>query len=264
MTGGDGINNTINLTGESLTSPIKFTDLTPGSKYTCSATLAYKDFSVTDECEFTTSVPSVSLLEAFDITQDSAKISYNINDYIDGAKYELVYTDGDTTETVILSADASEVNLTNLIAITEYTCNVKILYQGREWTSGELKFETNVPNLSGTWTCIEKHWQSTTNTYRETTSTITLYPDGTVTYSKGSLEPVSCSWQYSKNGRLSINIMDLANQNYNHGIIWSFKTKTPRDPQLFEGTFYNWNWNQVSGYHQSDSIPCSLTRQQEE
>lgn len=155
------------------------------------------------------------------------------------------------------------VQLSGLEPATQYKCFAYTVYNGaRHYCPTPIVFETNLPDVSGTWNCTQKNWNSWNQTYTETTYTITLHEDGTVTHtsSMSSLDPISSSWSYGKGGVLNISIMDIATQTQNHGLNWEFKTTTPKDPKEFEGSVYGWNFNNVIGYKQGDSSSCRLYR----
>lgn len=215
---------------------------------------------------FRTSAPACSINEFSDKTEHSIKVHCSFSNIPEGASCGVyVWEDkGSQIPYTGSSSDGSQIiNVSGLNAATTYFCQSFVNANGVLFLSDQIEtFETDLPDVSGTWKCTQKNWNSWNQTYTETTYTITLHDDGTVTHtsSMSSIDPISSSWSYDKSGVLNISIMDIATQTQNHGINWEFKTETPKDPKAFDGSVYNWNFNNIIGYKQGDSMSCKLTR----
>jgi len=203
--------------------------------------------------------------DCIDRTESSAIVNCSFSKLPKGAVCGVQYSsDGENYvfQTCANNENVQSITLSGLEPMTSYTYYACVQFAGEPYSGEPMSFTTLPPDISGTWNCTQKTWQSWNQTYVETTYTITLHEDGTVTHtsSMSSLDPISSSWSYSKSGVLSISIMDIATQTQNHGINWEFQTTTPKDPKEFEGSVYGWNFNNVIGYKQGDSSSCKLTR----
>lgn len=206
---------------------------------------------------------SASTGEASDITNSSAIVECTYSGVPSGAVCGVEYSVEDKVyrQTVESGDGTKKITLSNLEPITTYTYTAYVEYAGETYYApGAKSFTTDIPDITGTWNCVQKNWDRISQTYRDETYTITLKADGSVSSTKGSIDPVSSGWTYSAAGVLKISIMDMATQTYNHGYEWSFKTDTPKKPELFEGSMYGWNYNSVIGYKQGDSSSCTLVR----
>lgn len=215
---------------------------------------------------FRTSSPAGSIEEISDKTEHSVNIHCLFSNIPDGASCGVYVWEENGSQMPYAgtsSTGSQVINVSGLDAATLYYCQAYVNANGVLFLSDQIEsFETEQPDVSGTWNCTQKNWNSWNQTYTETTYTITLHEDGTVTHtsSMSSLDPISSSWSYGKGGVLNISIMDIATQTQNHGLNWEFKTTTPKDPKEFEGSVYGWNFNDVIGYRQGDSSSCKLYR----
>lgn len=147
-----------------------------------------------------------------------------------------------------------------LLPMTEYTVFTAISLNGTEIISKEsISFTTDIPDITGIWNCQQENWNHLTQQTSYETYSITLHPDKTVSCSKYT-DIVSGRWAYSKDGKLTISIMDMATQTFNSGFDWTFKANDIKNPTKFTGSVTGWNFNNVIGYVSGDGHPCELTR----
>lgn len=125
-------------------------------------------------------------------------------------------------------------------------------------TYGAIKsFTTLPPDISGQWTCIEKHYDNAGNPKYRTYS-ITLNDDGTVTIP--TEDYLSASWSYSSSGNLSIHALSYAIGDNNGGFDIYCTADDPKDPKEFKGRRTPWNFNSVVGSVTGDSYGITLTK----
>lgn len=212
---------------------------------------------------FMTSSPSAVIDKISDITEKSVNVHCSFSNVPEGATCG-VYIWKENGSQIPYSGSSINVqtiiSVSGLEAATLYYCQAYVNANGVLFLSDKIEsFETDLPDVSGTWTCTQRNYNKFTDSYSEESYTITLNADGSVSSSKYS-NILSGSWSYGKNGKLSISIMDLATQSANHGVNWSFAADNIKDPHTFTGSVYGWNWNSVVGYVQGDGSSCTLSR----
>lgn len=125
-------------------------------------------------------------------------------------------------------------------------------------------FDDDLPDLSGTWTCTETHYNSSGEP-SYTSYQITLYEDGTVdcpTYPVISEGLPPGTWSLYHNGDVNISINQLHQYtNYWHdsGVKWNGHIDNMDNPTTIIGYRFNWNYNYV-GYFEGDHIEMMLTQ----
>ncbi len=125
-------------------------------------------------------------------------------------------------------------------------------------TYGDIEsFTTSPPDISGTWTCTETHYDRLGNPVYET-YTITLEDDGTVSLSNND-NVLSSSYGISSSGKVTVRIMDLATQTVNSGMDWIGQVDDMSNPQKITGTVSRWNYNQ-NGFFGGDGYYFEMTR----
>ncbi len=212
---------------------------------------------------FMTSSPSSVIDKISDITEKSVNVHCSFSDVPEGAtcgvyiwkenSSKIPYTGSSTNGQTVISVSGLE-------AATLYYCQAYVNANGVLFLSDKIEsFETDLPDVSGTWTCTQQNYDKFTDSYSEESYTITLNANGSVSSSKYS-DILSGSWSYGKDGKLTISIMDFATQSFNHGINWSFTADNIKNPHTFTGGVYGWNWNSVVGYVQGDGSSCTLSR----
>lgn len=118
-------------------------------------------------------------------------------------------------------------------------------------------FTTDVPDISGTWNCVETHYRPSGNPRYET-YTVTLNKDGSVDWSQND-NIVSSSYTVSLSGEVSIHIMDFATQTANSGVDWRGQIDDMQHPQKITGYTHRWNFNQIGAFN-GDSYYFEMTR----
>lgn len=137
--------------------------------------------------------------DASSITENSAivKCSYYDVEGVSGVECGVyISSDNDTKKIVVSSIDGEQdINISGLCPATTYNYWAFVNVNG-EYINGQVKsFTTDLPDVTGTWTCKEKHGEN------YTTYTVTLHKDGTVTTSSSSLENYKYkSWSQSTKG----------------------------------------------------------------
>lgn len=222
------------------------------------------EISEIEYVSFSAPAAKITTGDVSDITYNSATVELVFENMYEGqvcgvelisskskTPYELGYVKGATTYT-----------FTDLDEKTEYTCRAYVETDGQK-TYGNIKMfttlEKTIPDISGTWYCVQENWSSIMQQVSYETYTIILNKDGSVETSKAN-NVVSSSWSLNSNGRLTISIDTIATQTFNSGTNWTFTADNPDNPTSFTGYGYSWNFNSVSGYHQGDSLKCELSR----
>ena len=159
----------------------------------------------------------------------------------------------DTGETMELPTNSSdgerEIHISGLTPVTTYTYNAYIKKNNTIIKEGKKKyFATTLPDISGTWTCIEK----------DDSYSITLNSDGSASCSLYQ-EMVKGSWSLDNNGTLTVDLMLIATTDHNHGRVWKGTVDNMKNPGKITGHSYNWNFNHI-GYFKGDAISMIMTR----
>lgn len=233
--------------------------LKPGTDYTYRAFVQtkYKKY-YGEEMNFTTKTPSCSTGDVVSKTDKSAIVKCTYNN-TEGFECGVIVSNETDTFKVSTSniVGEREINISGLQPATSYTYWAFVEVDGfRE--NGEVKsFTTDLPDISGTWTCIEHHVRSNGSTY-DTSYSLTLDSDGKVQYSESS-ELYSSSWSISKDGGVRIKIMDIYNYYTSSGKDWVGNVDDVKNPRKITGGTYRWNVNQI-GYYEGDTISFEMTR----
>lgn len=122
---------------------------------------------------------------------------------------------------------------------------------------GKVKsFTTLPPDISGTWNCTETHYRPSGTVYY-TSYTLTLNRDGTVNHSE--FDEVTSSWQLGEDGRVVINICDIATTNLASGTDWIGQVDNIKSPTTITGYTSSWHANQIGSF-QGDGYEFIMTR----
>lgn len=150
-----------------------------------------------------------------------------------------------------------KISASGLTAYTSYSCNAYVQYDGNTDYVGYKGFRTAFPDISGTWTCKETHYDYAGNV-SYTTYTIDLNSDGTATINKPGFNYINATW--SGGPSISIQANTIATQNLSQGFVWNGNVNNPQNPTKYSGGYtYMWNYNNI-GYFQGDGTPIELTR----
>ena len=207
--------------------------------------------------------PACSIEEAYAITDKSATVDCHFSDLPEGsACYVRVSCNDGGIQRVSCSATEGKqsVQLSGLIPNTMYICQPIVEFHGKEYPADNtIDFTTDLPDISGTWTCKETHYKFNNANYPYyTTYTITLNEDGSVSWSNSS-KIISGSWTFSKNGNVELEIMDVATQTANSGKKWRGNVDSLDNPQKITGYTNRWNYNQ-NGFFDGDAVEFEMTR----
>ena len=157
-----------------------------------------------------------------------------------------------------------EINLSGLRPATTYNYWAFINVNG-EYINGQVKsFTTDLPDVTGTWTCKETHYKNNGQEYY-TTYTVTLHNDGTVTTSKYD-SFASATWSRSKTG-LSVRIHVATS--YFTGSYWagsdvgydlSITFDDPANPTSGKGFAHQWAVSAATGIGSDYYYDLEMTR----
>lgn len=153
----------------------------------------------------------------------------------------------DETLTFTAGKDAEQVTLSGLTPATAYSYRAYVKYQGETYYGSSKSFTTDLPDVTGTWTCKEIHEKSDGTTSYSTYS-VTLHKDGTVTLSKDETYTHS-SWSRTAKGMSvtwSINVGDASNWSSSATSL-SITFDDPSNPTSGKGTASRVNANSVVG-----------------
>lgn len=198
------------------------------------------------------------------ITENSAivKCSYYDVEGVSGVECGVCVVNSDTDEIMEISTTNSdgerEISISGLTPATTYAYNAYIKINNTILKEGETKtFTTDFPDVTGTWTCKEKHYRNNGQEYY-TTYTVTLHKDGTVTTSKYD-SIAGASWSQSKTG-LYVSIMIIATQYSNAGYDLSITFDDPTNPTSGKGYAEQWAYSGMTGGSSSNSWELEMTK----
>ena len=234
--------------------------LKPGTNYTYRAFVQtqYKKY-YGKSVSFTTKTPSCFTGDVISKTDKSAIVECSYANVEDGFDCGIIVSGNNGTMKISTSSTDGkrEINISGLSPATTYNYWAYVEVDGVP-QNGEVKsFTTDLPDISGTWSCIEHHVRANGSTY-DTSYSLTLGKDGSVQYSESS-GIYSSSWSFSRNGTVTASIMDLATQYANSGKEWKGTVDDIENPTKITGGTYRWNYNQI-GYFQGDSVSVEMTR----
>jgi len=185
---------------------VSVSGLTPSTTYIASSRITYKGIPYygLKTVSFSTPGPSGYLISIPEeqITATSAVVKCQFSNVESGVECGIIVKGEDGSSKTISASNVEseqEVTISGLQPATQYTCTsyVKLTHsQGSYYKEGNsLSFTTDLPDVTGTWTCKEKHGEN----YE--TYTVTLHKDGTVTTTSSSLENYKYkSWSQSAKG----------------------------------------------------------------
>ena len=192
------------------------------------------------------------------------KCSYHNVSGIEGIECGVCVVNSDTGEIIEISTNSSdgerEINISGLTPATTYAYNAYIKINNTILAEGEIKtFTTDLPDVTGTWTCKEKHGEN----YE--TYTVTLHKDGTVTTTKYD-SFASATWGRSKTG-LSVRIHVITS--YFTGSYWagsdvghdlSITFDDPTNPTSGKGHACQWAVSAATGIGSNYYYDLEMTK----
>lgn len=247
---------------------IKATGLSVNSSYVATTYITYngRKYDGVNSVSFTTKGPSGAVISVNNVTDKSAVARCQFSGVESGVEYGVICKSSNQSLTFPASGKEGEqsVTMSGLTPATSYQCYayVKTSNHYQEQENG-VSFTTNPPDISGTWSCKETHYDRAGNPYY-TTYSLTLKEDGTVTMtnSDGSNHNIDGNslWSFSSTGNVSIYMMDLVMDSYLHWQKWTGKVDDVKNPQKITGYMQPGNWNTVIGTIEGDACQFEMTR----
>ena len=213
--------------------------------------------------------PIATTGEYSDVTDKSAIVECSFEDVPEGGKCYVFLQWIENGEYEMVSFDASEgknqkISCSGLKPATTYYYTAAISYNGKEYVGEEKSFTTDLPDLSGTWTCVETYYKNgnySNPQYR--TYTIVLNKNGKAEVNNGedfSSWEAFDGWSWGLYGNtLQMQCTIIATQTQNTGEKIKGTVDNLNDPKKITGRRFNWNFNQY-GYFESDGWEIVMTR----
>ena len=206
--------------------------------------------------KYSTPSPAGQLLSIENVKRNSAVVKCQFSNVGSGVECGIIISNNEgynQKQTASNTEEEQSVTISGLDPFTEYTCtpyvNLTKSEGGIYYKEGNsVTFKTLPPDLSGTWTCIEK----------DDSYSITLNKDGSASCSLYQ-EMVKGSWSLDNNGTLTVDLMLIATTDHNHGRVWKGTVDNMKNPGKITGHSYNWNFNHI-GYSKGDAISMIMTR----
>lgn len=214
--------------------------------------------------EYTDEAPSCSTISLVSTTDKSAVVKCSYNNIYNGIQCGVMVSSDNATMRVSTSSNDGEreISISGLEPATTYNYWAYIEVDGIP-ENGEVKsFTTNPPDISGTWTCTEEYyfnWDKNYDNPQYKSYPIVLKEDGTVSID-GKSDYVRSSWGYGSNGKLTIQIMDMATSDFNSGFDINLTADEAKAPKKFTGAINNWSFNSTVGYVSRGGHSVVLTR----
>jgi len=212
---------------------------------------------------FTTKYPSCSTGELVSKTDKSAVIKCYYTDVEDdGFECGVVISSDNNTRKISTSSTEGkhEIPISGLSPATTYNYWAYVDIDG-EIINGEVKsFTTNLPDISGTWSCTETYYlhQNYDNPQYKSYP-IVLNKNGTVSID-GKSDYISSSWQLRSDGTLNIDITDAMIGDWINGIKFYLEVDDIKNPTKITGARCGWSVNNTVGYIERGGNPVVLTR----
>ena len=192
---------------------------------------------------------SVSTGDCLSVTQNSAVVKCSFTN-VSGLECGVyVSSDEGTKKFSAGSVDGEqEISLSGLDPVTTYNYWAYVNVDG-EYYNGEIKsFTTDFPDVSGTWTCIDK-----SDSY-----SITLNRDGSASCSLYK-EIVDGSWSLNNKGTLTVNFVLYTKKDFLRGREWTGTVDNMKNPGRITGSSKYWNSSQYGDF-EDDAVGFIMTR----
>lgn len=213
--------------------------------------------------------PIATTGEYSDVTDKSAIVECSFEDVPEGGKCYVFLQWTENGEYKMVSFDANEgknqkISCSGLKPATTYYYTAAISYNGKEYVGEEKSFTTDLPDLSGTWTCVETYYKNgnySNPQYR--TYTIVLNKNGKAEVNNGedfSSWEAFDGWSWELYGNtLQMQCTLIATQTQNTGEKIKGTVDNLNDPKKITGRRFNWNFNQYGSF-ESDGWEIVMTR----
>lgn len=203
-----------------------------------------------DDRSFSIPTPSASTGAVEETTDHSAVVACSFSNVPSGGSCGVEVYEGEddsAAKKVSASKDAKSVTLGGLEAATTYSYRAYVTYQGHTYYGATKELTTDLPDVSGTWTCKEIH-ENSDGTISTVSYSVTLNKDGTVTLGKDEYYNAS-SWSRTKT-KLSVSW----SMHTGYGSYWSSSSTDlsitfddPQNPTSGKGAAYRTNANSTVG-----------------
>ena len=203
--------------------------------------------------KFTTAAaPTAVTGEALEITSTSASIECTYSNVPDGGTCGVEYShDGNwVRQTTSIKNGMASINIGNLTPSATYTYQAYIEAYGNTYYGEERTFTTGVPDISGTWKCVEEYnyrpfpnadWETKTREY-----TVILNQDGSMQVTGLGYDYIASSWSLSSDGNFSARVDIIATQTQNTYETFAGTVDNLANPTVITGYRTRTNINQVT------------------
>ena len=188
----------------------------------------------------------------------SKGVQNHVLDKVDVEIYE--GEDDSPAKKVSASRDAKSVTLGGLEAATTYSYRAYVTYQGHTYYGATKELTTDLPDVSGTWSCKEKHYKNDGTPYYITYS-VTLHKDGTISLSTDEW------FMYSSWGRTATTLSVSWGCSTGNGSSWTdwgtdlnITFDDPKNPTSGKGYAGEWVANSVVGGFTPDYYELEMSR----
>lgn len=201
--------------------------------------------------------PSVSTGDCLSVEETAAVVKCSYTNVYGAECGVYVSSDDETMKFAANSTEGEqEVTLSGLRPATTYNYWAYVNVNG-EYINGQIKsFTTDLPDVSGTWSCKEIRY--TTNGEYYNSYTVTLHDDGTVTTSLYD-DFYGASWSRSATS-LFVRIDVIATLYSNSGYNLSITFDDPAHPNSGKGYAEQWNYNGMTGGSSSQRFELEMKR----
>lgn len=195
-----------------------------------------------------------------DITDKSASVECTYINVPEGGVcgVEISWNGGSTKQVSGGSDGTRTISLNGLKPNTTYTYCAYVEANGTIYYGENKTFTTDLPDISGTWTCTEEYYRFTGASPSYKTYSLTLNSDGSASCSEYE-SIVNGSWTFKSDGTVTVSLAIIATQTHNTGAEWSGTVDDIENPTKITGRTYGWNYNQY-GYFQGDSHSVIMTK----
>lgn len=166
----------------------------------------------------------------------------------------------DGVRTIPVSKDATEAAIPDLDPATEYTYRAFVQVNGERFYGATRTLVTGLPDILGTWNCVETHYSNTGEVMYESYS-VTLYEDGSVYYSGGEFESGGW-WQHKYGLEVAIAIYSAPAGTYgtDYGLQLKVDWDDFRHPSRGIGTACHWRYFNPHATESNNYYYLEMTR----
>lgn len=202
----------------------------------------------------------------YDETATSATIECTFSNVPEGGVcgVEFTWSEGSTKQACGSEDGTKTISLGGLKPNTTYTYCAYVEANGTTYYGEDKTFTTDLPDISGTWTCVETYYKNgnySNPQYR--TYTIVLNKNGKAEVNNGedfSSWEAFDGWSWGLYGNtLQMQCTIIATQTQNSGQKIKGTVDNLNDPKKITGRRFNWNFNQYGSF-ESDGWEIVMTR----